>query len=250
MSAYGTSPGQRQPLQVIEDTLEVALALLDDPTAGPLDAVMWLSAHLSAVQHVVQPAVRRTLDDRAAVQSLRAGATRIERILRLLEQSLSGDGLVVGLDRNKMGHELLDMVRAQAAMERALLLRLADRLSPDEQRQLGASYQRALEHAPTRPHPHTPHGRLLGAPAFRVNGWRDRLLDTLDARRVTTPKPQHSPVKSSRWGDYVLGGSSTSPRPQTDRAQPGPTGGSALPRRISDLDETTSWESEGGHLPR
>ena len=232
MSGQQSSPGQDRPLQGIEDTLDVALALLDDPSAGPLDAVIWLSAHLSAVQQVVQPAVRRTLDDRAAVRSLRVGAIRIERTLRLLEQSLSGDGLVAGLDRNKMGHELFDAVRTQAAGERALLIRLEARLTPDEQRELGGAYQVALERAPTRPHPHAPHGFLLGALAFRVNGWRDRLLDTLDARLVTTPKPHHAPVKSSRWGDYVLGGSLPSPSPS-----PSPSA------------ETTDRGSEGGHLP-
>ena len=59
MSGQQSSPGQDRPLQGIEDTLDVALALLDDPSAGPLDAVIWLSAHLSAVQQVVQPAVDR-----------------------------------------------------------------------------------------------------------------------------------------------------------------------------------------------
>ena len=234
MSGNQGSPGQDRPFQVIEDTLDVALALLDDLSAGPLEAEMWLSAHLSAVQHVVQPAVRRTLDDRAAVRSLRDGATRIEHTLRLLEQSLSGDGLAAGLDRNKMGHELDGLVKAQAARERALLTRLADRLTPDEQRELSGSYQRALERAPTRPHPHAPHGSVLGALAFRVNGGRDRLLDTLDARRVTTPKPQHAPVKSSRWGDYVLGGSSPGPRDETGRPPAGPAG------QIVESDETTA----------
>ena len=234
MSGKQSSPGQDRPFQVIEDTHDVALALLGDLSAGPLEAVMWLSAHLSAVQHVVQPAVRRTLDDRAAVRSLRDGATRIERTLRLLEQSLSGDGLVAGLDRNKMGHELDGLVRAQAARERALLTRLADRLTPDEQRELSGAYQRALERAPTRPHPHAPHGSVLGALAFRVNGGRDRVLDTLDARRVTTPKPQHAPVKSSRWGDYVLGGSSAGPRDETERPSAGPPG------QIVESDETTA----------
>lgn len=232
MSGNRSSPEQDRPLQVIGDTLDVALALLDDLSAGPLEAVMWLSAHLSAVQHVVQPAVRRTLDDRPAVRSLRDGATRIERTLRLLEQSLSGDGLVAGLDRNKMGHQLFELVMAQAGRERALLARLADRLTPDEQRELSGAYQRALERAPTRPHPHAPHGSVLGALAFRVNGGRDRLLDTLDARRVTTPKPAHAPVKWSRWGDYVLGGSPAAPRVETERPAAGPTG------RIVEPDET------------
>jgi hypothetical protein len=62
-----------------------------------------------------------------------------------------------------------------------------------------------LEHAPTRPHPHTPHRGVLGAAAFRVDAWRDRVLDTMDGRHVPAPRAPRQSVAPGRWGNYLLG---------------------------------------------
>src|SRR5438034_677374 len=71
--------------------------------------------------------------------------------------------------------------------------------------QLMASYDAALRQAPTRPHPHTPHRGLLGAVAFKVDALRDKVMDTMDGRHVPAPRKERRPVKSGRWGSYVLG---------------------------------------------
>ena len=85
-----------------------------------------------------------------------------------------------------------------------MLQRLAERLSPDEQRQVTAAYQEALQHAPTRPHPHSPHAGWLGALAFHVNAWRDRIMDTLDSRHLPTPRRHREPVRSGRRARGLL----------------------------------------------
>jgi hypothetical protein len=46
---------------------------------------------------------------------------------------------------------------------------------------------------------------MLGWLAFRLNGPRDRIMDTLDSRPTPTPHLPRKPIKSTRWGDYFLG---------------------------------------------
>ncbi|HEV7208463.1 MAG TPA: hypothetical protein VGN54_06970 [Mycobacteriales bacterium] len=209
-----TPPGNDDvPLRALEEARERALALLDDPDVPPLDAVVWLSAHLSAIQHVVHPAVARVLRDEPTLTTLRQSNLEIERALRLLERFHSGDWLAIGLDEPAMTRSLVALVTEQAGIEHPLLQRLAEQLSADEQEKIVAAYQHALEHAPTRPHPHSPHGTRLGALAFRVNELRDRIMDTVDSRPIPTPRPHRKLIKPSRWGDYVLGhGSARAPK--------------------------------------
>lgn len=187
-----------------------ALALLADPGAPPLEAVTWASAHLSAFQHAVLPVLGR-LDDPSVGAALRASATRAAASLRLLEQSLSGDALVPSLDRVRARADLVRLLDARQTEEEHVLLRLAAGLTLDELARLADRYDRALEHAPTRPHPHTPGGALVERVAFGVNGWRDRVMDSVDARHVPSPRPVIPAPVSSRWGDYLLG--QGSPRP-------------------------------------
>jgi hypothetical protein len=204
MDALTPAPHDDRPLHIIEDAYEHAFAALADPHAPPLDAVVWLCVHLSAVQHVVQRQLNRFLDG-PDLSAFRRGGVQLERTLRTLEQLRSGDALVSNVDVGLVLRSLVDQVRAQAGHEHRLLLQLAEMLSPEGQRRLVADYERAMAHAPTRPHPHAPHGPLLGSLAFRVNGARDRIMDTLDSRPTPTPHRPRKPVKSSRWGDYLVG---------------------------------------------
>jgi hypothetical protein len=192
-------------LAEIEAAHERAFAVLDDPNGSPLDAVVWLSAHLAAVQHVVHPAALRVLGDTRAVAALGRGTVRVERTLRSLEQLVTGDGLAAGIDGGWLIRELTTSVNAQAAREHAVLRRLRDDMTPEEQRELITTYQRALEQAPTRPHPHTPHTGKSGALAFWVNARRDRIMDTLDARHVPTPHRARPQLNTGRCSDYLLG---------------------------------------------
>jgi hypothetical protein len=206
MDAVAPGPRDDRPLHVIEDAYEHAFAALADPHAPQMDAVIWLCVHLSAVQHVVQRELARFLAAHE-LAAFRHGGVQLERTLRTLEQLESKDALVSHVDAGLVLRSLINQVRGQADREHLLLLQLAKRLSAPEQRRLVADYERALVHAPTRPHPHAPHGRVLGALAFHINASRDRIMDTLDSRPIPTPHRPRKPVKSSRWGDYLIGAS-------------------------------------------
>lgn len=186
----------RRAFSVVEDAPERALALLKDPNAPSLDAIVWLSVHLAAVEHVVYPEVVRVLGDAPAVLALRQGMVRVEQTLRQLELFVTGD--IADLDQPRVTATLIKSVEAQARREQLVLQRLAERLSPDEQQHIAASYQDTLQHAPTRPHPHSPHGARLGALAFHINAWRDHVMDTLDSRHLPTPQRHREPLRSAR----------------------------------------------------
>jgi hypothetical protein len=199
------------PLQALEDAHARLLHLVDHPQVHPLDGIVWFSAHLTAMHHVIHPAARRVLSDRQIVDALRRGTIRIERSLRRLEQLYCGDALGAGLDGAWASHELVHQLNEQAELEHELLHRLSAALTVEQQQELLASYEHALERAPTRPHPHTPHGRRLEALVFFVNARRDRLMDTMDSRPIPTPHPLRKAVKNGRWSDYLIGRSGEPP---------------------------------------
>jgi hypothetical protein len=163
-----------------------------------------MCAHLAALQHVVHREMSR-LCDGADVNAFRRSSFQLERTLRTVEQLACGDALTLNVDAASVHRNLVAQLQAQAAHEHHLLDRLTECMPVAEQRRLVADYERALAHAPTRPHPHSPHGRLLGWLAFRLNGPRDRIMDTLDSRPTPTPHRPRKPIKSTRWGDYFLG---------------------------------------------
>ena len=200
-----------QPLLILEDAHARLLDLVDHPQVRPMDGVVWFSAHLSAMNHVIHPAARKVLRDRETDEALRRGTVRIERILRQLEQLYCGDALGARLDGAWESHELLDRLSEQSQIEHKVLHRLAAELTVEQQEELLTAYRHALERAPTRPHPHTPHGRRLEALVFFVNARRDRIMDTLDSRPLPTPHPMRKVVKNGRWSDYVIGRSAEPP---------------------------------------
>ena len=207
MDAVSTRQLQRrqdQPLHAIEDAYDHALAALTDEHAPPLDAVVWMCAHLAALQHVVHREMTR-LCNGPDVNAFRRSSLQLERTLRTVEQLACGDALTLNVDGGTVLRSLVTQLRAQAEQEHRLLDRLSECMPAAEQRRLVADYERALTHAPTRPHPHAPHGRMLGWLAFRLNGPRDRIMDTLDSRPTPTPHRPRKPIKSTRWGDYFLG---------------------------------------------
>jgi len=191
---------------VVEDAHAQATTALEPETSAPLDAVVWLSAHLAAVGRVVAPVATRRLREPAAV--LREGHRRdleLERMLRIAERRHSGDVLASGLDGERIRRAIAARLDAHAELEHARLTALAEVLDDVEQVRLAGAYLDALVKAPTRPHPHLPHHGVAGAIAFRVDAVRDRLLDTMDSRHVPLPRAQHEARRPGRWGSYLLG---------------------------------------------
>ena len=190
----------------VAHALDQAQQALVSPDARSLDGVVWAAAHLAAFERAVLPVVRRTVGDGpTAVEEVRRHATVLENALRMFERWHTGDVLAAQVDAARLRRRLLELLMEHGRVERRLLSRLGDRLNPTEQEALAAAYRRALEHAPTRPHPHVPHGGALGALAFRVDAFRDRLMDVMDSRHVPTPRVPREAVRPGRWGLWLLG---------------------------------------------
>jgi hypothetical protein len=176
--------------------------LLDTAGTAPLDAVAWLSAHLAALDHAVYPVVKRTLPDgKDVVAQHREIAARLTRTLRVLERHHSGDVLASGLNSNRLLGNLRDLLVEHQAAESQLVERMVQALPAPAQSALIKSYESALEHAPTRPHPHLSRGSLM----FRLDGIRDRALDAMDGRHVPVPRLVRDRITPGRWGAYFLG---------------------------------------------
>lgn len=190
----------------IEAAHERALVALTSPVAGRFDAVVWLSAHLAAVERVIDPLLDRHVP-RTTLQRRedRRVTHAMQLLLRRLEQHAAGDvhaprGGVAVLRRH-----LVALLTEHAASEHLLLEELARVLGPDETARVAARYERSVASGPTRPHPHVPHGALAARVAFTVDRMRDHVMDVLDARHVPIPAPRRTPRPHGKWGNYLLG---------------------------------------------
>lgn len=196
-------PAEHPLLTAVEDAHERAALALED--GAGMDAVVWLSAHLAAAHRSLQPAATRTREDRSAQRRRRMLDLRLERLLRTAERHHSGDAQAAGVDGPRIDEMLRVALAEHARAERALLDHLTSMLPGDALDDLLTSYGEHLRHAPTRPHPHAPHRGLLGAAAFRIDAWRDHLMDTMDSRHVPAPRVPRHPATPGRWGHYMLG---------------------------------------------
>jgi hypothetical protein len=196
-----------------------------------MDAVVWLSAHLTAMEHVVYPVMATLLTDHQEdLDRQRAASRRMHRGLRLLEQRRAGDGLIRIDSLGGRPDRLLMMMDEHAARERELLARLVEALDEQAVSSLAVRYDDAVRHGPTRPHPHGPHRGQLGRLTYAFDAVRDHLLDILDSRHVPLPKDAPRQRKVGRWGRYLLGG--IDPAPTEPVADPQPV--NAPPHRGDD----------------
>ena len=205
MTAQPVSGRCQHPLtETLDDAHDRALAALAD--GKHLDAVVWLSAHVAAGQRAVHHAARDlSAAGRLALSRARAADHDLEVVLRRAEQRYSGDSLAAQLDTARLERDLRTALDRHALAECELVTAIAEQLEAGVIDEVAASYDAALRHAPTRPHPHAPHRGLLGAVAFRVDAVRDRVMDTMDARHVPSPRVERQPRKPGRWGLYLLG---------------------------------------------
>jgi hypothetical protein len=207
----------RLPLQetvtAAHDRTRTALASPDDRV---MDAVVWLSAHLAAMEHAVYPFMRASLPaDRKRIDEQRRLARRIQRLLRLLEQRCAGDGLAPPGSAERIRGALTVLMAEHEEAEGLLLARLSDTMTGEAGLTLAERYDHAIGHGPTRPHPHGPHHGKLGRLTYAFDAARDHLLDVLDSRHVPLPRPDRLQRQIGRWGRYVLGSGEASDQPGT-----------------------------------
>jgi hypothetical protein len=203
MTAQPVSRADHPFVDMLADAHRQAIDALE--AEQPLDAVVWLSAHLAACQHTVHRAGRCVDGARSALTALRAADHELERLLRNAEQHHAGDSLAAQLDSKRLELELLRALERHSRAEHDLIGGLIERISTEEADELMASYDEALRQAPTRPHPYAPHRGLLGAAAFRIDALRDKVMDTMDGRNVPAPRRSRRTTEPGRWGRYVLG---------------------------------------------
>ena len=117
-SKHPAAPAARQdqPLHAIEDAYDHALGALSDEHAPPLDAVVWMCAHLAALEHVVHRELSR-LCDGPDVNAFRRSSFQLERTLRTVEQLACGDALTLNVDAAAVRRNLIAQLRAQAEQE-------------------------------------------------------------------------------------------------------------------------------------
>jgi hypothetical protein len=198
-----------------------ARTMLTGSDAPVMDAVVWLSAHLTAMEHVVYPVMATLLTDHQKdLDRQRAASRRMHRGLRLLEQRCAGDGLIRIDSLGGRPDRLLVMMDEHAARERDLLARLVEALDEQATSSLAVRYDDAVRHGPTRPHPHGPHRGQLGRLTYAFDAVRDHLLDILDSRHVPLPKDAPPQRKVGRWGRYLLGGIDPAPTERVVGPQP------------------------------
>lgn len=193
----------------VEHAHEHALAALDDPAQSPLAAVTWASAHLAAVTRVLHPLACRTLPDgRQRVRAQAATDHRLELALWELDRRLTGDVQQQHVPIELLVDRVRSALQAHAHEEHDLVATLHDALDEQQRTAVGEQLSAALLRAPTRPHPDTRHGRLVGGLAFWVDGLVDRMRDGMDSRIVPTPRRVPTPRPMTRWGAYALGAAS------------------------------------------
>lgn len=194
----------------VEHAHERAIAALDDPAVSSLVAVTWASAHLAAVEKVLYPLAARTLPDgRRRVRAQVAVDHRLQQVLWQLDRRLTGDVHLRTMSVDVLEAEVRRALQEHATGEQGLVAGLQAVLRPRQLRALDDGLARAMLRGPTRPHPHTRHGRYSGAVTFWFDGVLDRARDGMDSRVVPTPHRTGASRPMTRWAAYALGSTLT-----------------------------------------
>ncbi len=162
----------------------VQRAILDG-RANVTDAIVWLTAHIWAVNSVVYPAAERYLPSyQDVVQAHRVRTRQLEHGLRLLHERVSGDGRRASVDPSALSGRLVEVLSEQATADAQLVAMLSGAMPVAEWAKILSNYTRTSQQAPTRPHPHVPHSGVAGSLASRALSLADRALDVMDSRIV------------------------------------------------------------------
>jgi hypothetical protein len=174
----------------ISQAVDTALDLLDNGRGSTTDAVAWLSGHLAALEHSVLAVAPRLLPSAKpdVAEQLRRHH-QVQHLLRRLESVASGDATAHG-SPSMLRAAIARDVRAIQGDTVALVRRIAEATDDDGAARLTAAYDDALAHGPSRPHLHGPRRGALERITWRLDSWRDRVLDTLDSR--------HNPLARQR----------------------------------------------------
>src|SRR4051794_29257786 len=124
--------------------------LQDSPFS--LHGVIWLSAHLAAMERAIDRRVdRRIPEARDQLEAQRQLGRHLQQLLRTLEEQRAGDGSASRQPWAKERRVLLDQIDQHAIGQRALILAITAKLDDDEIDKLHVDYVSAFKRGPTRP---------------------------------------------------------------------------------------------------
>jgi hypothetical protein len=167
--------------------------------------VATLSGHLAAVEAVLYPVARKRLDGgRAEVAAQQRLSRRIERLMRLIEGHFYGEVHAIDMRVEPLQRRLAQLVEDSRRSELDLARRLDATLTTAQRHAVAQDFTAARKHAPTRPHPYTPHTRGLARFAFHVCSMWDRAFDVMDNRKVPGSAPRRRLTPLTLWDRYVL----------------------------------------------
>lgn len=162
--------------------------------------------HLAAVDDALLPVARRRLDDgRQMVTAYVLHSRELERTLHTMKARLYGDVHASRLQCGELWARMRMLLAEHEMQENALVDRLCEVLSPQEQEQLAERLTRTEMRSPTRPHPYSPHTGLAGRVSHRVWSVFDGFWDNAEGRFIPNqPVPRH-PRSDSLLTRYMMG---------------------------------------------
>jgi hypothetical protein len=172
-----------------------------------------LSRHLAAVEDAVYPEVRKRIPDgkTLAAQQIHL-ARQMELIMRMIEGSFYGDAYAIAVPRVVLWEEMAAQLDDHVVAEREIIGRMDEILDGEQQEALRESFVKAVERAPTRPHPYSPHSAVLGRLSHRLWAMADRAMDTMDGRIIPTQPHKVHGSPDSLLTQYLLGHEVEHPR--------------------------------------
>lgn len=168
--------------------------------------VATLSRHLAAVEDVVYPAARRDVANgpRRVAQQVRL--TRgLELTMRALAGTFYGDAYYPSEVRDLLWDRMAKLLKLHDEAERPIVNNLDEQLSPPEKRTFIVEFSEAVESAPTRPHPYSPHSTWLSPAQHRLWAIADRAMDSMDNRIIPAVRRPHTVDPDSLFTQYLSG---------------------------------------------
>lgn len=168
--------------------------------------VATLSRHLAAVEDVVYPVARREMDNgpRRVAQQVRL--TRgLELTMRALVGTFYGDAYYPSEVRDLLWDRMEQLLKLHDNAERPVVTQIDEQMSPPEQRSFIIEFATAVESAPTRPHPYSPHSTWLSPAQHRLWAIADRAMDSMDNRIIPAVRRPRTTDPDSLLTQYLSG---------------------------------------------
>jgi len=165
-----------------------------------------ISRHLAAIDEVLLPVARKRVPDgHGLIVGYVAQARVLEHTLHAVKASIYGDVNARRLHADTLLEEARRLLAEHHERESVLVDGVVETLSDYDLRDLAERLHLTEEHAPTRPHPYTPHTGVLGRAVSRVWSVVDSFWDSAEGRVIPHRiRPPH-PRRNSLLTRYMLG---------------------------------------------